>query len=161
MLEGSLFMTVRDKAHRFVKPARSFVLAHHGQLNHFHAPARMIENGRDKYFPKPGFSRSASNIHRPKQSLMRVLRTFLRGKSGYSHKPPVKESAKNIRAANGRLEPRQRLRVFFLERAAESLGIFLESFQPYLPVEGRVSRLQATDLRAANIGHDCTSLGLV
>ena len=47
----------------------------------------MIENGCDKYFPKPGFSRSASNIHGPKQSLMRVLRTFLRGKSGYSHKP--------------------------------------------------------------------------
>ena len=92
---------------------------------------------------------------------MRVLRTFLRGKSGYSHKRPVKESTKNIRAADGRLEPRQRLRVFFLERAAESLGIFLEGFQPYLPVESRVSRLQATDLRAANIGHDCTSLGLV
>jgi hypothetical protein len=121
----------------------------------------MIENGRYKYFPKPGFSRSASNIHRPKQSLMRVLCTFLRGKSGYSHKPPVKESAKNIRAADGRLEPRQRLRVFFLERAAESLRIFLKSFQAYLPVESRVSRLQATYLRAANIGHDCTSLGFV
>jgi hypothetical protein len=92
---------------------------------------------------------------------VRVLRTFLRGKPGYSHKPPVKESTKNIRAADGRLEPRQRLRVFFLERAAESLGIFLEGFQPYLPVESRVSRLQATYLRAANIGHDCTSLGFV
>jgi hypothetical protein len=53
------------------------------------------------------------------------------------------------------------LRVFFLERAAESLGIFLESFQPYLPVQGRVCRLQATHLRAGNIGHDCTSLGFV
>jgi len=139
MLEGPLFMAVLDKAHRFVKPARGFVLAHHGQLNHFHAPARMIENGCDKYFPKPGFSRSASNIHGPKQSFVRVLRTFLRGKSGYSHKRPVKESTKNIRAADGRLEPRQRLRVFFLERAAESLGIFLESFQPYLSVQAGVS----------------------
>ena len=87
----------------------------------------MIEHGCDKYFPKPGFSRSASNIHGPKQSLMRVLRTFLRGKSGYSRQRPVEESAEDIRAANGRLEPRQRLRVFFLERAAESLGIFLET----------------------------------
>ena len=74
---------------------------------------------------------------------------------------PVKESAEDIRAANGRLEPRQRLRVFFLERAAESLGIFLQRFQPDLPVQGGVRSLQATDLRAANIGHDCTSLGLV
>jgi len=121
----------------------------------------MIENGCDKYFPKPGFSRSASNIHGPKQPLMRVLRTFLRGKSGYSHKPPVKESAEDIRPANGRLEPRQRLRVFFVERAAESLGIFLESFQPYLSVQAGVSKLQATYLRASNIGHDYTSLGLV
>jgi hypothetical protein len=121
----------------------------------------MIENGCDKYFPKPGFSRSASNIHGPKQSFMRVLRTFLRRKSGYSRQRPVKESAEDICPANGRLEPRQRLRVFFLERAAESLGIFLEGFQPYLPVESRVSRLQATYLRAANIGHDCTSLGFV
>jgi hypothetical protein len=92
---------------------------------------------------------------------MRMLRTFLRYKSGYSHKLSVKKSAKNIRAANGRLEPRQRLRVFFLERAAESLGIFLESFEPDLSVQSCVSRLQATYLRAANIGHDCTSLGLV
>ena len=97
----------------------------------------MIENGCDKFFPKPGFSRSASNIHGPKQSLMRVLRTFLRGKSGYSHERPVKESAEDIRAANGRLEPRQRLRVFFLEGAAERLGIFLQSFQPYTPGTGQ------------------------
>src|SRR3954465_1973938 len=109
MFERPLFMAVRDKAHRFVKPARSFVLAHHGQLNHFHAPARMIENRRDKYFPKPGFSRCASYMHRSRQSLMSVLRTFLRDKTGYSDKPPVKESAKNIRGANARLEPRQRL----------------------------------------------------
>jgi len=121
----------------------------------------MIENGCDKYFPKPGFSRSASNIHRPKQSLMRVLRTFLRGKSGYSRERPAKESAEDVRPANGRLEPRQRLRVFFLKRAAESLGIFLESFQPYLSVQAGVSKLQAPYLRAANIGHDYTSLGLV
>jgi hypothetical protein len=92
---------------------------------------------------------------------MRVLGTFLCGKSGYSREPPVKESAKDIRPADGGLEPRQRLRVFFLERAAESLGIFLESFQPYLSVQGSVSRLQATYLRAANIGHDCTSLDFV
>jgi hypothetical protein len=92
---------------------------------------------------------------------MRVLRTFLRGKSGYSHKRPVKESAEDIRPANGRLEPRQRLRVFFLERAAESLGIFLESFQPYLSVQTGVSKLQATYLRAANTGHDYTSLRFV
>jgi len=161
MLQGPLFKAVLYKAHRFVKPARGFVLAHHGQLNHLHAPARMIENSCDKYFPKPGFSRSASNIHGPKKSLMRVLRTFLRGKSGYSHKRPVKESAEDIRPANGRLEPRQRLRVFFLERAAESLGIFLESFQPYLSVQTGVSKLQATYLRAANTGHDYTSLRFV
>ena len=66
----------------------------------------MIENGCDKYFPKPGFSRSASNIHGPKQSFVRVLRTFLCGKSGYSHKPPIKESSEDIRAGNGRFEPR-------------------------------------------------------
>jgi hypothetical protein len=92
---------------------------------------------------------------------MRVLRPFLHGKSSYSHQPPVEKSAKNIRAANGRLEPRQRLRAFLLERTAERLGIFLESFQPYLPVQDSVSGLQAAYLRAANIGHDCTSLGFV
>jgi hypothetical protein len=120
----------------------------------------MIENGCDKYFPKPGFSRSASNIHGPKQSFVRVLRTFLCGKSGYSHKPPIKESSEDIRAGNGRFEPRQRLRVFSLERAAECFGISLERFQPDFPVQGSVSRLQATYLRAANIGHVCIS-GLV
>jgi hypothetical protein len=34
---------------------------------------------------------------------VRVLRPFLHGKSGYSHQPSIEESAKNIRAANGRL----------------------------------------------------------
>ncbi len=161
MLVGSLFKAILDKAHVFVKPACGLVLAHHGQLDHLDAPARMIEHGCDKYFPKSGFSRSASDIHAPQQPLMRVLRPFLHGKASYSHQLPVDKSAKNIRAANGRLEPRQRLRAFLLERAAERLGIFLERFKPYLPVQDSVCRLQATHLRAANIGHDCTSLGLV
>jgi hypothetical protein len=88
---------------------------------------------------------------------MRVLGTFLCGKSGYSHKPPIKKSSEDIRAGNGRFEPRKRLRVFSLERAAECFGVSLERFQPDFPVQGSVSGLQATYLRTANIGHVCIS----
>src|SRR6476646_5050802 len=105
MLVGSLFKAILDKAHVFVKPACGLVLAHHGQLDHFNAPARMIEHGCDKYFPKSGFSRIASDIHGPQQPLVLVLGPFLHGKTGYSHQPTVEESTENIRAANGRLEP--------------------------------------------------------
>jgi hypothetical protein len=37
---------------------------------------------------------------------MRLLRTFLHRKPGYSGEPPVQERAEDIRTANGRFEPR-------------------------------------------------------
>src|SRR5215207_2780533 len=70
LLEGSLFMAVLDKAHGAVKPACSLVLAHHSQLNHLRAPARMVENSLNKPFSKARVSTSGSNIHAPKPPLM-------------------------------------------------------------------------------------------
>ena len=58
--------------------------------------------------------------------------------SGHSDERPVDECAEDIRAANDRLEPRQRLRVFSLERAAERFRISLQRLQPDVPVEGGV-----------------------
>ena len=44
--------------------------------------------------------------------------------------------------------------------STEALGATATN-SPYSAAKGGVSRLQATYLRAANIGHDCTSLGFV
>src|SRR5262245_21888999 len=63
LLESALLIAVLDKAHCSVKPARSLVLAHHSQLNHLHAPARVVEDDRNKHLSDARASRIVSNIH--------------------------------------------------------------------------------------------------
>jgi hypothetical protein len=78
---------------------------------------------------------------------VRLLRTFVHAIGSYSGERPIEERTKNSGAIKRSFEPGQRLRAFFLERAAERLGIFLQSLQPDFPVEGGVRRRQATNLK--------------
>ena len=46
----------------FFKPARGLVIAHHAELDHLHAPARMVQDRRNKPSSKTGILCSGSNI---------------------------------------------------------------------------------------------------
>src|SRR6266487_3867061 len=159
LLETPLFIAVLDEARGAVKPARIVILAYHGQLNHLDAFACMVENRRNKLLPKPQISCGVSHVHAPKRRLMRLLRTFLRSIGRDARERPIEESAEDVGAAKHGFEPRQRLRVFLLKRAAECFGTYPKTFQPDLSVQGSIRRLQAADLQAAISGHVCISLG--
>ena len=113
----------------------------------------MVEHGGDKPLAQTGVAGCGADIHAPQQRLVRPLRALLHGKSGHAGERAVMESAEDRRTAERCFEPRQRLRIFELERGTEGFGISLQRLQTEVPVKGDIRRLQAPDLRSGIIGH--------
>src|SRR6266853_7002023 len=119
VFERVLFDPVFHKAEASIQPARLLVADHDAQLDQLDTWARKRDYRLDQTPRNTSPSRIWSNIHAPKQALMRLLLAAPNGEPGDSQDLGTTKRAKYLRAVQSVEEPSQRLCEFSLERAAK------------------------------------------